>query len=761
MNKTTFSTTIMILCLCSHSLFAVDYNTISQEIKDSINVGEIFTEEAAQENIESYQGANVDEVEYYNDETSMNDSAQLQMAEDENFNTLLESSDASKEYEVDLDEDWLETTNDVISNPYDSLDVVTSSYSDCSGNQRSCRFFQGLNEESCYADRQFGVDSYHKFKCHKDRLQYEYNCTESLNLNCSNAFYSLPTITHQGFPAYSFSDTTLFLGVYRSRGSCAGIDFDFKFNIKYPAEIEELTLNRIDVDDKAHLYVNGELVYQTTTSSACELSRTSRYDPNINLKPFLKSGENSIKIKHIIGGKGNLASWFTFKYKKCSQYSSNSFVTNCSEKKFPNDSCTQTNKVCSAPNEVRNIGEGVNEFRSCWQYDIIESCTPSQYVNYCEELENSSQCSSLNSSCIVEGSEYCQQFENIYRCSDDQIQEIEGQTSYIGFFQDIESDYIDYGSCYDFDNNTGCEITNESCQSKGLKIIDGLEVDRDCWQYKRTYKCADSSLVESNCGGLESQCIFSDSECQDYDESGICIEYQRFYDCPNSVQQLDSDSQIVVCNSQVYCNNGDCDEIEYEKNNDLAKASAFASMLENAASELDAESSITFAGTTGKCSKDLLSLSDCCSMDGLFEDIIESAFSHLQWANGIGLIRSISGDETSDTGLDLSFCSSSENELYMRRYNDQCVYIGRYCSAEEDLTGLCLQEKESYCCFSSKISKIVNEQGRSQIGRGWGSPSAPDCSGLSMTEINALDFDSMDFASLEAEIYENAKDNLT
>jgi len=410
---------------------------------------------------------------------------------------------------------------------------------------------------------------------------------------------------------------------------------------------------------------------------------------------------------------------------------------------------------------VRNIGSGVNEYRSCWKYNIIKTCTPSSYVSYCEEIENNNSCSSLSSTCVDEGANYCNQYQNIHRCTNDDIKVIENQTSYIGFFQDIVTDYINYQDCNALDQNNACEITGETCDNMGLKVIDGLEIDRDCWQYRRSYACADNNLIESDCGELEEKCSFSSAECKETDISGICIEHKRNYECQNDVQILDADSQIVVCNSQVYCDNGNCDAIDYEKNKDLAEATAFTSMLENAAAEFDSDTSMTFAGTSGKCSKDLLSLSDCCSMDGLLEDIVESGFSHMQWASGIGLIKSISGDETFDTGLDLSFCSSSENELFIRRNNNQCVYIGRYCSAEEDITGLCLQEKEAYCCFSSKISKIINEQGRPQIGKGWGTPDNPDCSGLSTNEINSLNLDELDFSSLEAEIQEGAKNNLS
>jgi hypothetical protein len=64
-----------------------------------------------------------------------------------------------------------------------------------------------------------------------------------------------------------------------------------------------------------------------------------------------------------------------------------------------------------------------------------------------------------------------------------------------------------------------------------------------------------------------------------------------------------------------------------------------------------------------------------------------------------------------------------------------------------------MTRKQEYCCFNSKIAKIIQEQGRPQIGRGWGVAGAnPDCGGLSVTELSNLNFAAMDFSEFVRDI---------
>ena len=92
----------------------------------------------------------------------------------------------------------------------------------------------------------------------------------------------------------------------------------------------------------------------------------------------------------------------------------------------------------------------------------------------------------------------------------------------------------------------------------------------------------------------------------------------------------------------------------------------------------------------------------------------------------------------------------------VRRGQNLCVHAGSYCSSK--FLGTCLTKKESYCCFNSRLARIVNQQGRAQLGRGYGDAKSPDCSGITVEELQRLDFSRMDLSEFYAEILPKTAD---
>ena len=96
-------------------------------------------------------------------------------------------------------------------------------------------------------------------------------------------------------------------------------------------------------------------------------------------------------------------------------------------------------------------------------------------------------------------------------------------------------------------------------------------------------------------------------------------------------------------------------------------------------------------------------------------------------------------------------CSDDEKVTAMKRDARLCVEFGDYCSSCISVFGkcvACLERTKSYCCFNSHLARIINEQGRAQVGKGWGSDTArnPDCSGFSVAQLQSLDFSRMDLS---------------
>ncbi len=66
---------------------------------------------------------------------------------------------------------------------------------------------------------------------------------------------------------------------------------------------------------------------------------------------------------------------------------------------------------------------------------------------------------------------------------------------------------------------------------------------------------------------------------------------------------------------------------------------------------------------------------------------------------------------------------------------------GSACTRKIWLIGTCLEVTETSCCFNSLLTKLINRQGRVQLGL-----SAQSCSGFSEAQILKLNFAAMDFS---------------
>lgn len=97
-------------------------------------------------------------------------------------------------------------------------------------------------------------------------------------------------------------------------------------------------------------------------------------------------------------------------------------------------------------------------------------------------------------------------------------------------------------------------------------------------------------------------------------------------------------------------------------------------------------------------------------------------------------------------------CEDHEFELNAKRALKSAHFIGSYCA--QKVIGQCLEKRESYCTFASPLSRIMNEQLRPIIGVDWGTPEAPQCDGLSLNQMNTVDWSGVDLSEWEALLVE-------
>lgn len=383
--------------------------------------------------------------------------------------------------------------------------------------------------------------------------------------------------------------------------------------------------------------------------------------------------------------------------------------------------CTEISRTCTSGAATRIIN-GTSVYKDCWDYSVNYSCYQAGiYTDNCSGIKQINGCTQLRSDCqsnLADGS--CSSYKNKYNCDAEITNAASLNLTFESKDQFIKSDILDDSACSPLAQNPDCSIKSDSVCVEGAqtRIINGLAIQRDCWKYQKNYYCKGQlgSFVD-NCTSYEDTCQLQNQSCISSDINGLCTYKTNTYQC-----QAPATQSSVTCGSQNY--------ITYNKDTNFGKAAASLAVLQGAAQELNSDTLTTFTGSGGKCGKKIAGYSDCCKIGGFGQDV------------------------------GLASCSAAEQTLAIDRGNKKCVYVGSYCSKKESLTNTCLEKKESYCCFSGKLARIIHEQGRPQIGMSWGSPENPNCAGISIEDLQKIDFDKIDFSELYADFENQAKSQL-
>ena len=84
-----------------------------------------------------------------------------------------------------------------------------------------------------------------------------------------------------------------------------------------------------------------------------------------------------------------------------------------------------------------------------------------------------------------------------------------------------------------------------------------------------------------------------------------------------------------------------------------------------------------------------------------------------------------------------------------QRQKNLCVYVGK---ESKKTAGVTTVIKHHFCCFSNILEKIIQVQGRAQLGISFGSGGSPDCRGLTLEELERIDFSLIDFSEFAQEV---------
>lgn len=292
--------------------------------------------------------------------------------------------------------------------------------------------------------------------------------------------------------------------------------------------------------------------------------------------------------------------------------------------------------------------------------------------------------------------------------------------------------------------NTSCTRTAEVCvdADPATRIIEGVPVTQSCWAWDRTYSCQ-STTQATDCGELDAnpQCTFLREDCLDDPQDGPCKVQDRVYRCPMPTQGP-GETPRWVCGGDVTCINGECETIEREASDEFQDALVALHSLDQAGKEFNEENFTVFSGNRETCHKPVFGLVNCCA--GKMSGALTAAAGAAALAGGPAAIAGLATQF-----LTLFLCSNEEKMLDIRDRMGFCHKVGNYCS--ESVLGVCITKKTAFCCFESKLSRILQEQGRPQINKPWDHPKRETCEGFTVDEFARLDLSVMDFTEVYAE----------
>ena len=174
------------------------------------------------------------------------------------------------------------------------------------------------------------------------------------------------------------------------------------------------------------------------------------------------------------------------------------------------------------------------------------------------------------------------------------------------------------------------------------------------------------------------------------------------------------------CGGVTYCLGADCETVTSVANTGFADAATRLNMaLELGGDEFDRGALRFFTGERRACRIRFGGLANCCRDSGLL--------------------------------VGIAGCREEEYELAQERHDGHTHYLGRFCTRR--VLGACVQRERAWCVFGSKLGRIFQEQGRSQLGIGWGS-----CRGLTLGEVERIDFERVDLSEFTADLMDGASE---
>ncbi|MBB6659094.1 conjugal transfer mating pair stabilization protein TraN [Proteus mirabilis] len=603
-------------------------------------------------------------------------------------------------------------------------------------------------------------------------------------------------------------------------GNCKIYEEYTRVQVSNPDAIVSATLEYVKWDDYMQVWVgkSGQETkvwsgpdgnFPPETAGRCELSTSWERNPNVDVTPYFKNVKDgdvvTFKIRVSVTGEGEGFGRIKLRYdpskaitkdewapQSCMD-SAKGVVDGFAEGEItciddPTDAtgCTVINgvKVCESqlkPSPFPGIPKLCKKVRvkadydfykgqmDCWTDPQGETHCPVNTggnLNSCQMYEDNPQCGFISSECIdgAEGSSgKCYVFKDTYDCGTDiSIPNLEKETTYQcgGPIRCMGDDCLDI---------TKSQSTDFARASALLNAAQFMTQDMSCTgQNYDDNPTGEENVMCSAFAGEAGECKIAVGGVSDCCEKPTNISFADYLNLIMAVPKLDgavmglSDGSAVKGAYQVLRDPVMSGWTEITQ--------PFASYIENISGAVDSflQPVQQFAQETigalkeqiTKLTSEALGNASATGAAGVPAGAPESMTEQILGQQGAAMLSTVMTVYTvyvvSMVMIQMIWkCEEKEFTMNAKRALNSCTYVGSYCKSK--VLGACVEERESYCCFNSPLSRIIQEQVRPQLGLNFGDARTPQCGGIPLDRIADIDWSKVNLDEWLGILQQNGK----
>lgn len=366
-------------------------------------------------------------------------------------------------------------------------------------------------------------------------------------------------------------------------------------------------------------------------------------------------------------------------------------------------SCAKTGSICVEPAETRKIN-GADVYEDCWRYQDTYSCRSASAINNCQPLRDKG-CGQVGSTCVSTGADgACLMADYVYSCPDKAAATTHTTVCDNSFCQDGGAGCFDTTRTPDTDFGQAAAMTEVTRQA-GVYGVDPSKIEIfKGYRDECTVKVLGGATIKSCCEGSGGGAGYTNHAVL---SAGLSAA--------GGVAGGVGRSAIKTGSNFVY-------DALYQQT-DSALMDKGLSAMNNWAADMSSSSTFGAYGFTFSF-----------SVEGGFAF---TGFDPYSFAASVA-IQMI---------MEWLSCTPAEQTFALKKGQNLCVYVDSYCSNKIPIIDVCIEKKEVNCCFNSILAKIVNRQGRGQLGL-----PGNQCGGFNQAQIQSINFAAIDFSEFIATI---------